>query len=175
MRPEANAQRVLSVARSKAKMYEYDVPLEHHIALPERPELLFSFAVGLLGDAAAALAAGETLVEREQTTDQALGFAATYFEAFIESRLDDEVDVDFSILGAAAYYLADNPGSAMVVARGTAPPPPELGAGLALLCYRLLVSDYGTVGDTVYGKGFPTAHSLRSRVILMAAATPTML
>lgn len=152
MRPEANAERVLSVTRSKAKMYEYDVPLEHHIALPQRPELLFSLAVGLLGDAAAALAAGDAPVVRERTTDQALIFAATYFEAFVESRLDSEVDVDFLILGAAAYYLADNPGSAMVVAREAEAPPPELGAGLALLAYRLLVSDYGEIGDTIYGE-----------------------
>jgi superfamily II DNA/RNA helicase len=133
-------------------MYEYDVPLEHHIALPQRPELLFSLAVGLLGDAGAAIAAGDTLVGREQTTDQALVFAATYFEAYIESRLDNDVAVDFSILGAAAYYLEDNPGSAMVVAREAAAPPFELGAGLALLSHRLLVSDYGAIGDTVYGE-----------------------
>ena len=154
MRPEATSQRLLSVTRAKAKMYEFDVPLEEHIALPQRPELLFSLAVGLLGDAAAAIAAGDTLVGREQTTDQALLFAATYFEAFIESRLDDEVDVDFSILGAAAYYLADNPGSAMVVARGALPPPVSLGAGLALLSYHLLLSDYDAIGRTVYGE-FP--------------------
>jgi superfamily II DNA/RNA helicase len=133
-------------------MYEYDVPLEEHIALPQRPELLFSLAVGLLGDAAAAIAAGEAVAGREQTSAAILGFAATYFEAYIESHLNDEVGADFSILGAAAYYLADNPGSAMVIARGAAPPPAELGAGLALLSYRLLLSDYGAIGHTVYGE-----------------------
>ena len=51
----------------------------------------------------AAIAAGDTVVGRERTTDEALGFAATYFEAYIESRLNEEVEVDFSILGAAAY------------------------------------------------------------------------
>src|ERR1035437_1114156 len=102
----------------------------------------------------AAIAAGDTVVGRERTTDEALGFAATYFEAYIESRLNEEVEVDFSILGAAAYYLADNPGSAMVVARGAAPPPVALGAGLALLSYRLLLSDYEEIGRTVYG-AFP--------------------
>jgi POLQ-like helicase len=123
MTPEANAQRLLSVTRAKAKMYEFDVPLEEHIALPQRPELLFSLAVGLLGDAAATVAAGENVVAREETTDQALLFAATYFESYIESRLNAEVSVDFSVLGAAAYYLADNPGSAVVIARGMEPPP----------------------------------------------------
>lgn len=152
MRPEAVARRVLSVTQSKAKMYEYDVQLEHHIALPQRPELLFSLAVGLLGDAAAAIAAGDTVAGRELTTDEALSFAATYFEAYIESRLNEDVDVEFSILGAAAYYLADNPGSAVVVARGAEPPAADLGAGLALLSYRLLLSNYNAIGGTAYGE-----------------------
>lgn len=150
MRPEANAQRLLAVTRSKAKMYEFDVPLEEHIALPQRPELLFSLAVGLLGDAAATIAAGGTTVAREETTDQALQFAATYFESYIESRLNAEVSIDFSVLGAAAYYLADNPGSAVVIARGMEPPPVALGSGLALLVYRLILSNYDPIGQTVY-------------------------
>jgi hypothetical protein len=156
MRPEATARRLLSVTRSKAKMYEFDVPAEHHIALPQRPELLFSLAVGLLGDAAAAIAVGDTVVGREQTTDEALGFAATYFEAYVDSRLDETVEVDFHLLGAAAYYLANNPGSAMVVARGSEAPRVALGSGLALLVYRLLLSDYSPIGHTAYG-AYPDA------------------
>jgi hypothetical protein len=151
MRPETAALRLLSVTRAKAKMYEYEVPPEEHIALPQRPEQLFSLAVGLLGDAAAAIAAGETVVAREETPAETLAFAATYFEAYIETRLNDDVEVDFAILGAAAYYLADNPGSAMVVVRGTVPPPPTHGSGLALLAYRILLSDYTEIGDAVYG------------------------
>ncbi|PAQ05485.1 DEAD/DEAH box helicase [Mesorhizobium temperatum] len=150
MKPEANAQQVLAVTRSKAKMYEFDVPLEAHIALPQRPELLFSLAVGLLGDAAASIAAGEAVAGREQTTHQSLVFAATYFEAYNESRLDGDVKVDFSILGAAAYYLADSPGSAVVVARWAEPPPATLGSGLALLSYHLLLSNYGPISPTAY-------------------------
>jgi hypothetical protein len=152
MRPETAALRLLSVTRAKAKMYEYDVPLEEHIALPQRPEQLFSLAVGLLGDAAAAIAAGETAVAREETPAETLAFAATYFEAYIETRLNEAVEVDFAILGAAAYYLADNPGSAMVVVRGAAAPSARLGSGLALLAYRLLLSDYTAIGDAVYGE-----------------------
>ncbi|MEH2566744.1 helicase [Bradyrhizobium sp. AZCC 2289] len=156
MRPEATARRLLSVTRSKAKMYEFDVPLEEHIALPQRPELLFSLAVGLLGDAAAAIAVGDTVVGREQTTEEALGFAATYFEAYVDSRLDETIKVDFHLLGAAAYYLASNPGSAVVVVRGAEAPPVALGSGLALLVYRLLLSDYSPIGHTAYG-AYPDA------------------
>jgi len=33
MKPETRSRRLLSITRSKAKMYEYDVPEEHHIDL----------------------------------------------------------------------------------------------------------------------------------------------
>jgi helicase len=151
MRPEAAALRLLSVTRAQAKMYEFEVPLAEHIALRQPPEQLFSLAVGLLGDAAAAIAADETAIARDETPAETLAFAATYFEAYIETRLNETVEVDFSILAAAAYYLADNPGSAMVVIRSAAAPPPELGSGLALLAYRLLLSDYTAIEDAVYG------------------------
>jgi hypothetical protein len=56
MRPEAGALRMLSTTRAKAKMFEFRVPLEDHIELPRNPDILFSLAVGILGDAAAAIA-----------------------------------------------------------------------------------------------------------------------
>lgn len=152
MRPERNALRLHSVTRSKAKMYEYDVPLEAHIDLPQPPERLFSLAVGILGDAAAAIAVGDTGAGRDQTTSQAVVFAATFFESYVESRLNEEITSEFSLLAAAAYYLADNPGSAMVVTRGAQPPDTRLGAGLALLAYRLLMSDYQAIQQPIYGE-----------------------
>ena len=56
MRPEAGALHVLSTTRAKAKMFEFQVPLEDHIELLRNPDILFSLAVGILGDAAAAIA-----------------------------------------------------------------------------------------------------------------------
>lgn len=56
MRPETHALRVLSTTRAKAKMFEFRVPLEDHIELAQNPDVLFSLAVGILGDAAAAIA-----------------------------------------------------------------------------------------------------------------------
>ena len=37
-------------------MLEFRIPLQAHIALPQDPEALFGLAVGILGDAGAALA-----------------------------------------------------------------------------------------------------------------------
>ena len=56
MQPNFQSRTLLSITQSKAKMYEFGVPLEHHIHIPTNPDILFSFAVGLLGDAAAAIA-----------------------------------------------------------------------------------------------------------------------
>ena len=47
MRPEASALRVLSTTRAKAKMFEFQVPLEDHIELPRNPDILFSLADGI--------------------------------------------------------------------------------------------------------------------------------
>ena len=70
MRPEARAKYLLSTTRAKAKMFEYRVPESEHIALPQPPHLLFSLAVGLLGDAAAYIASSsEERLEAMQLFD----------------------------------------------------------------------------------------------------------
>lgn len=150
MRPERPAQRLLSITRSKAKMYEYAVPEEEHIALPQRPEILFSLAVGLLGDAAAAIAAASIESAREITPPETLTFSGIYFDSYLQSRLSDVGALEFPILAAASYYLADNPGSAKVlVSRAEAPPPP-LASSLAMLTYRLLAGDYSEITAGAY-------------------------
>ena len=142
MRPERTARRILATTRAKAKMYEFDVPLEEHIALPQSPNVLFSLAVGLLGDAAAEIADMSPGAEREPVSSETLTFSAIYFDAYLQSRLGDFAHVEFPILASACYYLADNPGSSKVLANQADPPPTALGSGLGLLTFRLLVGDY---------------------------------
>lgn len=131
-------------------MYEYAVPEEEHIALPQRPEILFSLAVGLLGDAAAAIATESVESGREITPPETLTFSGIYFDAYLQSRLSDEGGFEFPILAAASYYLADNPGSAKVLVSRAEPPPPQLASGLAMLTYRLLGGDYSTIPTAPY-------------------------
>lgn len=142
MRPEQNAQYVLSTTRAKAKMYEYDVPLEEHIRLATPPAILFSLAVGLLGDAAAAIASDNPEDARRLTPSEALVFSATFFDAYIATRLDGAESEELPILASAAYYLADNPGSAKVVIDRAPPPSVALASGLGLLVYKLLKGDF---------------------------------
>jgi hypothetical protein len=164
MRPEAGALRVLSTTRAKAKMFEFRVPLEDHIELPRNPDILFSLAVGILGDAAAAAIAdrmttGSAMSEvqsSEQLEDmwdsgdpslrdsspEAVRFAATYFDAYLGSRLNETITNEFSLLCAGAYYLADSPGSARVVTRNTSRPDPAFEGGLPHLVHAILMDDF---------------------------------
>jgi helicase len=150
MRPEARAKYLLSTTRAKAKMFEYRVPESEHIALPQPPHLLFSLAVGLLGDAAAYIASGEVAIDVPQEGDlsdryvatEDLAFSATFFDSFIDTHLDEELTQEFSILCAAAYYLSDSPGSAKVVASKTPSPAIQIGGGLLQTIHSILNDDY---------------------------------
>jgi hypothetical protein len=164
MRPEANALRVLSATRAKAKMFEFRVRPEDHIELAQNPDILFSLAVGILGDAAAGIAdeflapwagsaeaqgaeqledswdAGDT--SPRDTSRGTVTFAATYFDAYLGSRLNEAITNEFSILCAASYYLADSPGSARVVTRNTPAPSLTFEGGLPYLVHAILIDHH---------------------------------
>ena len=53
MKPNSRSQTLLSITRSKAKMYEYSVPTEDHIDIPIDPARLFTLTIASLGDLAA--------------------------------------------------------------------------------------------------------------------------
>lgn len=149
MRPEARSRRLLSTTRAKAKMYEYRVPESEHIDLPQPPHLLFSLAVGLLGNAAARISsnsitpiAADDGSETRYVSDEDLTFAATFFDSFLDTHLQDELTQEFSILCAAAYYLSGSTGSAKVVITKTAPPESLFGGGLLLGVHCVLNDNF---------------------------------
>jgi hypothetical protein len=143
VRLDDKSKTVLGITRAKAKMFEYDVPQEFHIAIPIPPARLFSLTIGLLGYTAARINDGfrdnsevvpgtrivmgvrsevaeDDLEEWESYNNEALGnlpFAAFFFDAFRQTRLSTTADHLLLILGAAAYYLCDYPGSSSVLAR----------------------------------------------------------
>jgi ATP-dependent DNA helicase len=99
MRPDRNAQNILSTTRATAKMHEFRVAPEDFIALPRDPAMLFALAVGILGDVAATIAAekhdGVDLSavapvpvprgwgERDPAPLDGLRFASIFFDAFL--------------------------------------------------------------------------------------------
>jgi len=120
MRPEFNSRRLFGITRSKGKMYELGLPDALHIAVPanSEPQELFVLTVGTLGDVAATLSDAESFdVPLPPSTVEELGFAASFFDAFLESRFYEAIARDTALLAASAYYLARRPGSSLVLAR----------------------------------------------------------
>lgn len=112
MKPETRSQQLLSVTQSKAKMYEYGVPLEHHITITRDPALLFTLTIAMLGDVSSQICTGSVDDSTLQSLKDNLRFSARFFDAYLQSKLDANLDPYLLLLGASAYYLCDFPGSA---------------------------------------------------------------
>lgn len=137
-------------------MHEFRAAEEDYVPFRRAPETLFPLAVGILHDAAGAIA--DRFIYRAEgpaipsawedddgTTGQMVRFSASFFDAFLESQLNAELTTEFSLLCAASYYLADSVGSAVVVARRSEAPPLELGHGLARVAWHILRSEAGPI------------------------------
>jgi hypothetical protein len=169
MRPDINAINILSTTRATAKMHEFRVAAEDFIALPRDPALLFALAVGLLGDVAATVADGPGDLgpdalpiplgwgEAGPAPVEGLHFASLFFDAFLNSRLDNTVSAELSLLCAAAYYLAGNVGSAAVVVRHMDPPELDLAGGLGRLVHAILANKFVRIEGAHAHAGHTTA------------------
>lgn len=114
MKPDAGSINVLSTVRARAKMHEFRVPPASYNTLPRDPKMLFSLAVGILGDAAAALARHfvepdfdgrpETWTEQDGSISEMVRFSASFFDAYLEAQLEADVTAEFSLLCACSYY-----------------------------------------------------------------------
>ncbi|NOT23096.1 MAG: DEAD/DEAH box helicase [Nitrospiraceae bacterium] len=118
MKPESKSRRLFGITRSKGKMYEFGLPIESHIAVPEGsiPDELFLLAVGTLGDAAAEVCNSQDRGHRfEDQAAEELRFSASFFDAFLASKFSPDLDGEVALLASATYYLASRPGSSQVL------------------------------------------------------------
>jgi len=161
MKPETTANRVLSTTRARAKMHEFRVAPGDFIQLYRDPAMLFDLAVGILGDVAAVTAdrfrEAETVdafdadfvptcwVGLDLTVTEGLRFASTFFDAYLNAKLDETISVEFSLLCASAYYLNGSVGNAAVIVKNMVPPPSDLAGGLGLLTHRLMTNDFSQI------------------------------
>lgn len=154
MRPERESRLILAAVQARAKMHEFRAAEEDYVPFRRAPETLFPLAVGILHDAAGAIAdlfinraEGPVMPAAWEEDDGPIGpmvrFSASFFDAFLASQLNAELTTEFSVLCAASYYLADSVGSAVVVARRSEAPPLELGHGLARVAWHILRGDAG--------------------------------
>lgn len=152
MRPEQKSQLLLGVTRSKAKMLEYGVPEEHHIKITQDPAKLFTLSIGLLGDLAAAINREEPDPDSLAELKTNLLFSARFFDSYLQSKLNETLDPYLVLLGSAAYYLCDLPGSASVLAKRIVGDYPDLdGDALEDLLLWLLQADLRTYFDDTEG------------------------
>lgn len=152
MRPEKKSQLLLGVTRSKAKMFEFDVPEEHHIKITQDPAKLFTISIGLLGDLAAAINRKELDPGSLSELRTSLLFSARFFDSYLQSKLNETLDPYLVLLGSASYYLCDLPGSSSVLAKRIGGDCPDLdGDGLEDLLLWLLQADLETYFDGVEG------------------------
>lgn len=143
MKPDTKSNRLLGVTRAKAKMIEYHVPQEYQeICSSLHPNKLFTIAIGLLGDLAAAINREKIDSDSLLELKTHLLFSARFFDSYLQAKLNETLDPYLVILGAASYYLCDLPGSALVLARRIDGDYPDLeGAGLEKLLLWLLRAD----------------------------------
>lgn len=113
----SNSKYLLKQTRSKAKMYEYSVPSELHIAVEDNANELLLIAIAAIGNISAEVL-NENNPYRTIPADKKaeLEFASHYFDAFLQSKLDPCYPQYYLLLGAIAYYLCDYAGSSKVMA-----------------------------------------------------------
>ncbi|WP_020404967.1 DEAD/DEAH box helicase [Hahella ganghwensis] len=120
MKLEAPSKKMLAITKSKAKMYEFAIDEASHIELPVDPRKLLVTTIGILGDLSAIEAREEQQVEETDEHEELkskLISVGQYFDALIQSHLADEMTIYLKVIGSAAYYLANMPGSSIVLAK----------------------------------------------------------
>lgn len=153
MKPERRSRLLLGVTRSKAKMYEYSVPEEDHIRIPQDPACLFTLTIGILGDVASL--SNSEIINKEKLSEllKYLLFSAQYFDSYLQSKLNSDIDPYLLLIGAASYYLCDLPGSSLVLAKRLGEDCPDIECSrLEDLLLWLLQGDNSTSFDGAKGE-----------------------
>ena len=165
MKFENKSLKLLSITKSKAKMYEFGLDEEHHIHLPESPNELLLMTIAILGDLCREELSEEVDSEYIDQRRQELRNAARYFDALVGSKLQSKHDYYLCLLGSASYYLADMPGSAAVLAEKTRQREFLTESGLENILSWLLL---GQKGPQLYGERAPIQGVIRSFYTTMA-------
>ena len=106
------------LVRSKAKMIEFDIPLESHIPISEDAQKSFLGALAIAADTARKYF--EDYINHKSFDSQLknqLHNVAEYFDALLVSGLGNSAEYQdyIAILGTTAYYLGDYNGSSRVM------------------------------------------------------------
>ncbi len=114
----SNSKYLLKKTQAKARMFEYDVPLEEHIVVEEEAIKLLLIAIGSLNEVSSVVIKSDEVdqVRIDQKLVSDLHFSATFFDSLITSTIDPSEDYNYYyLLGAASYYFCDYVGSSRVM------------------------------------------------------------
>lgn len=106
---------LLSKTMAKAKMWEYNIPIESHIKMTDNPAKLLLSAIGILGDYVRLILENFNV----DSSSSNINFANSFFEAYLNTKpiVDEYTKNYIALLNAATYYLVEKPGSCKVVLR----------------------------------------------------------
>ena len=142
MKPEIKSKHLLKIIKAQAKMWEYNLPKEeHNVYFPTDPSTLFPLTIGLLGDLCRKINNGE------ETTNFDKLFAPQFFDAFINAKFDTKINDCLFLLGASAFYLADMPGNAAILAHKVSSNLSIDAEKLELLLQHILIGDLETLTE----------------------------
>lgn len=143
MKPDINAEKVLSYTQAIAKIIEFNVPKQDRdINIPKNPEELFTLVIGMLGDVSEEIITNSKINEIQEKN---IRFCASFFDAYKNTERLHSLD-DYSLLiGAAAYYLCNLPGSTSVLIQKINAYKLDLQAAkLDMFLYWLLKANYSS-------------------------------
>lgn len=159
----SNSKYLLKQTRSKAKMYEYSVPTELHIAVEDKANELLLIAIAAIGNISAEILKENNpyrIVPEDKKAE--LEFASHYFDAFLQSELEPHYPQYYLLLGAVAYYLCDYIGSSKVMANMIAIDNFDVGCGGIEKVLALLLQDkISIISLTELNQESPYCHFLK--------------
>lgn len=141
MKPDINSQKVLNYTQAIAKIIEFNVPeQDRDINIRKNPEELFTLVIGMLGDISEEIITNSEIGEIQEKN---IRFCALFFDAYKNTERLHSLD-DYSLLiGAAAYYLCNLPGSTSVLIKKINTSHLDLHVSkLDVFLYWLLKGDY---------------------------------
>ncbi|MGF1943715.1 DEAD/DEAH box helicase [Enterococcus casseliflavus] len=116
---ESKSKYYLKKVQAKAKMFEYNVPLEEHIQVEYMAQELIILAIATIGDASNFIWDNRNVETSLSLNDELLGnlnFTSIYFNSLITSKIGESNYNDyFGLLGAISFYLSDSLGSTKVM------------------------------------------------------------
>ena len=122
MKLEYQSKNLLAATKSMAKLNEFLVPKEFHFPQADSLQGLLILSIGILGQLSALelnrpISWSDTVNSEVEDLKRQLILVAQYFDALDMTEAESEISDYLTLLGSAAYYLADMPGSASVLAK----------------------------------------------------------